>query len=175
MPRTGWSDTSARRKRGLLMKALTGLSGLSALSKGGVVQVGPRSAGAAAGDGWAGPENVVASDDQYATYDLAMGETSTPLAVTAFGFALPAGVADLIGLHRGEDVDLEFQLTPPSDCTGWTITLKVAPTLAGTVSVTKSATIVDGPRGRFRVSLASADTSSLAVGRHVWDVRRTDS
>jgi hypothetical protein len=84
-------------------------------------------------------------------------------------------VADRVVLHRGEDVDLEFGLSPPTDCTGWTITLKIAPTLGGTVSTTKSATIVDGPRGRFRVVLASADTASLAVGRHVWDVRRTDS
>src|SRR5947207_6039474 len=84
-------------------------------------------------------------------------------------------VADRLVLHRGEDVDLEFQLAPPSDCTAWTISLKIAPTLGGTVSTTKSATIVDGPRGRFRVSLAAADTSGLAVGRHVWDVRRTDS
>src|SRR4051812_17191757 len=84
-------------------------------------------------------------------------------------------VADLVVLHRGEDVDLEFQLTPPSDCTGWTITLKIAPTLGGTVSTTKSASIVDGSRGRFRVSLASADTSGLAGGRHLWALRRTDS
>jgi hypothetical protein len=85
------------------------------------------------------------------------------------------GVVDRLVLHRGEDVDVEFQLSPPSDCTGWTISLKIAPTLGGTVSTTKSATIVDGPRGRFRVVLAAADTASLAVGRHVWDARRTDS
>lgn len=85
------------------------------------------------------------------------------------------GIGDRLVLHRGEDVDLVFQLSPPDDCTGWAISLKIAPTLGGSVSTTKSATIVDGPRGIFRVSLASADTSSLAVGRHVWDVRRTDS
>lgn len=84
-------------------------------------------------------------------------------------------VAELLVLHRGEDVDLEFQLSPPTDCTGWTVSLKVAPTLGGSVSTTKSATLVDGPRGRFRVALASADTASLDVGRHVWDARRTDS
>lgn len=84
-------------------------------------------------------------------------------------------LAARIVLHRGEDVDLEFQMSPVADCTGWTIALKIAPTLGGTVSTTKSASIVDGPRGRFRVALASADTASLAVGRHVWDVRRTDS
>jgi hypothetical protein len=34
---------------------------------------------------------------------------------------------------------------------------------------------VDGPRGQFRVSIASADTASLTAGRYVWDCRRTDS
>lgn len=76
---------------------------------------------------------------------------------------------------RGEDVTLDFQMTPPVDVTGWTISLKVANTLGGTVQFTKSASITDGPRGRFRVTIASADTSSLAVGRYVWDCRRTDT
>ena len=30
-------------------------------------------------------------------------------------------------------------------------------------------------RGRFRITIASADTASLAVGRYVWDCRRTDA
>jgi hypothetical protein len=66
-------------------------------------------------------------------------------------------------------------MTPIVDVTGWTISFKVAASLGGTVQFTKSATIVDGPRGRFRVTIASADTSGLAVGRYVWDARRTDS
>src|SRR4051794_10550819 len=78
-------------------------------------------------------------------------------------------------LHRGEDLTLDFQMTPPADVTGWTISLKVADKLAGTVQFTKSASVVDGPRGKFRVTVAAADTSGLAVGRYVWDCRRTDS
>jgi hypothetical protein len=80
-----------------------------------------------------------------------------------------------LSFFRGEDITLDFQMTPPSDITGWAITLKVADALGGSVLVTKSASIVDGPRGRFRVTLASADTATLAVGRYVWDARRTDS
>lgn len=76
---------------------------------------------------------------------------------------------------RGEDILLEFQMTPPSDITGWTISFKLADSLGGTVQFTKSATITDGPRGKFRVSIASADTASLTAGRYMWDARRTDS
>ena len=76
---------------------------------------------------------------------------------------------------RGEDVTLDFQMTPGQDITGWTISFKLADTLGGTVQFTKSATIVDGPRGQFRVTVASADTASLGAGRYMWDCRRTDS
>jgi hypothetical protein len=51
----------------------------------------------------------------------------------------------------------------------------VADTLGGTVQFTKAATIDDAGRGTFHFGVASADTASLAVGRYVWDVRRTDS
>jgi hypothetical protein len=30
-------------------------------------------------------------------------------------------------------------------------------------------------RGPFRVAVADSDTAALAVGRHVWDVKRTDA
>jgi hypothetical protein len=84
-------------------------------------------------------------------------------------------VTSHLSFFRGEDVTLDFQLTPPIDITGWTISLKMADSLGGTVQFTKSATITSGPEGRFRVTIASADTSGLAVGRYVWDARRTDS
>ena len=84
-------------------------------------------------------------------------------------------VASHIEFFRGEDVVLDFELTPVIDCTGWAITLKVADTLGGSVQLTKTATITDGPRGRFRVTIASADTASLSAGRYTWDCRRTDS
>jgi hypothetical protein len=80
-----------------------------------------------------------------------------------------------IAFHRGQDVALDFQLSPPEDGTGWNLTLKLAATLGGSIEVTKTASVTDGPRGYFRVTLAAADTASLAVGRHVWDVRRSDS
>src|SRR4051794_32454096 len=64
-----------------------------------------------------------------------------------------------LSFFRGEDVPLDSQMPPPVDVTTWSITLKCADTLDGTVQFTKTASIVDGPRGKFRVSIASADTS----------------
>jgi hypothetical protein len=78
-------------------------------------------------------------------------------------------------LHRGTDLVLSFEMVPGVDVTGWAITLKVADTLGGSVQFTKTASIIDGPRGRWSVTLAAADTASLAVGRYVFDARRTDS
>jgi hypothetical protein len=76
---------------------------------------------------------------------------------------------------RGEDIVLFFDMLPTADITGWTITFKIAETLTATPSVTKTATVTDGARGLFKVTLASADTSSLTVGRWVWDARRIDT
>ncbi len=89
--------------------------------------------------------------------------------------AADVSITSHLSFFRGEDLTLDFQMTPPSDVTGWTISLKIADSLGGSVQVTKSASIIDGPRGRFRVTLASADTAALAVGRYVWDARRTDA
>jgi hypothetical protein len=84
-------------------------------------------------------------------------------------------IASNLTFFRGEDIVLDFQLSPPEDITGWTIGFKVADTLGGSVQFTKSASITDGPRGKYRVTLASTDTASLTVGRYTWDARRTDT
>src|SRR5262249_22591072 len=76
---------------------------------------------------------------------------------------------------RGEDVTLNFAMQPPQDVTGWHLTLTVKDTLGGTTQFSKSATIDDAGRGTFHFSVASADPASLAVGRYVRDVPRTDS
>jgi hypothetical protein len=78
---------------------------------------------------------------------------------------------------RGEDVTLDLVMAPPLvDITGWNISLTLKDTLGGTTqpSFPVAATIVDGPRGKFRFTIPSGLTSSLPVGRYVWDCRRTD-
>jgi hypothetical protein len=84
-----------------------------------------------------------------------------------------------ITFYRGEDVTINFTLQPAQDITGWTMTFTVRDKLGGTSQFAKSVgagiTITDAGRGQFKVAIASADTSGLAVGRYVWDVRREDS
>jgi hypothetical protein len=125
-----------------------------------------------------------------ASYNLRAGAASYGLAAAgdaikqlrAAGqttFSLKAGpvmsITQNIRFFRGEDVTLNFAMQPPQDVTGWHLTLTVADSLGGTVRVTKTATIDDTGRGTFHFAIANADTASLAVGRYVWDVRRTDS
>jgi hypothetical protein len=101
---------------------------------------------------------------------LARADVSLQRQASAF-----MSITSNIVFFRGEDLTINFQMTPPTDVTGWNITLTVKDTLGGTTQFTKTATIVDGPRGQWKVVIANADTASLAVGRYVWDARRTDS
>lgn len=124
------------------------------------------------------------------------GETPTVSAPTRFtlyaspsvSFRLPArrdvtfgflaneamSIPSNFSFFRGEDVTLDFQMSPVEDVTGWSLSLKVADSLGGSVQFTKTPSILDGPRGRFRATIASADTASLTAGRYTWDVRRVD-
>jgi hypothetical protein len=84
-------------------------------------------------------------------------------------------VTSSIVFFRGEDVTLNFTMRPPTDITGWTLTFTVRDKLGGTTQFTKTPTLTSATLGQFRVTIASSDTSGLAVGRYVWDVRREDS
>jgi hypothetical protein len=76
---------------------------------------------------------------------------------------------------RGEDITLNFTMRPPTDITGWNLTFTVRDKLGGTSQFTKTPTLTSATQGQFQVTIANADTASLAVGRYVWDVRREDS
>jgi hypothetical protein len=78
-------------------------------------------------------------------------------------------------IFQGEDVRLNFQLTPAQDVTSWTLTGTVRNSLGGASQFTYTPVIDDGPRGQFHVSWTRAQTTGLAIGDYVWDVRRTDS
>ena len=84
-------------------------------------------------------------------------------------------VSSNLTFFRGEDITLTFTMTPPTDITGWTTTFTVRNTLGGTSQFTRTPTITDAKRGVFTVAILKANTTSLAVGRYVWDVRRTDA
>jgi hypothetical protein len=78
-------------------------------------------------------------------------------------------------IFQGEDVTLNFQMTPAQDISGWTLSGTVKPYLGGSASFTFTPTVVDGGRGQFRASWPRGNTSGLSPGDFVWDVRRTDS
>lgn len=80
-----------------------------------------------------------------------------------------------LSFFRGDDVTVYFTMSPPQDITGWTLAFTCRDTLNGTSQFTRTPTITDGPRGKFKVTIAKANTDGLTAGRYVWDVRRTDS
>jgi hypothetical protein len=80
-----------------------------------------------------------------------------------------------LSFFQGEDIQLNFALTPPTDITGWTLTGTVQNKLGGTTAFTFTPSIVDAGRGWFQAGFARAQTSNLSPGDYVWDVRRTDS
>jgi hypothetical protein len=87
----------------------------------------------------------------------------------------PMSVPSNFAFFQGEDVLLKFQLTPPQDMTGWGLTCSVKNQLGGPLQFNPAVTITDAGRGQFQASLPRAQTSTLAPGDYVWDVRRTDS
>jgi hypothetical protein len=80
-----------------------------------------------------------------------------------------------ISFFQGEDVQLNFYVTPPTDVTGWTLTGTVKDKLGGTVQFTFTPSILDAGRGWIQVTWPRSNTSALTPGDYVWDVRRTDS
>jgi hypothetical protein len=79
----------------------------------------------------------------------------------------------------GEDITLNFEVTPPQDISTWAMTFTVRSAPGGTTQFTKTVgggiTITDGGRGRYKVQINAADTSGLAVGDYEWSVKRTDT
>src|SRR4051812_23310227 len=77
------------------MRAMSGLSGLSAVCGAGAVSV-TRPAGSSPSE-WTNANAIGASDDARATTDLGAGESSSSLDAVGFGFAVPGG-ATILGV-----------------------------------------------------------------------------
>lgn len=78
---------------------------------------------------------------------------------------------------KAEDQDIDWDIRDPSgdpvDITGWTIQFRMATAQGGTSVLTKSASqILDA---RCRITVASADTTSLAAAKYWYALSRTDS
>jgi hypothetical protein len=82
---------------------------------------------------------------------------------------------DLGTIYKGEDVSLNFTMSPVVNITGWTITFTVRKeSLTGSVILTSDGTVVSGPSGTFSVPIAAAQTSGVKPGEYAWDVWRVD-
>jgi hypothetical protein len=83
---------------------------------------------------------------------------------------------DIGPIYRGEDVALNFTLTPLTDITGWTLSFKVKQRLDDAAALlTIAGSITTAAAGTFSVTLSAANTTTLSAGRYTYDVWRTDS
>jgi hypothetical protein len=82
----------------------------------------------------------------------------------------------------GESTPIDMQVVPLADITSWTLAFtailsggpgSAAPSIQYTSA--PGIAVTDGPTGMLRVTIATADTASLAPGVYVWEVRRVDA
>jgi hypothetical protein len=87
-----------------------------------------------------------------------------------------AQLQDIGPIYRGEDVSLNFTLTPLTDITGWTLSFALKQRLDDpSARLTVAGSITTASAGTFAVALSAANTTSLSAGTYRYDVWRTDS
>lgn len=90
------------------------------------------------------------------------------------------------GWFTGEDQSLRWtiydadpltEVSPnvAKNITGWTITFKLAASVAGTALLTKTAALTTPASGICTVSVAAADYGSVPAGTYYYTLSRTDS
>lgn len=77
-----------------------------------------------------------------------------------------------IEIYRGEEIELNFTMSPVEDISGWDIEFNIGGVKHAKL-VTVLADINDGPNGTFTVTLTAIDTD-IRPGRYSYDVWRTD-
>jgi hypothetical protein len=81
-----------------------------------------------------------------------------------------------IRVFKGENVTLNFTVTPDTSIVGWTIVMTVRKSLESADEVlTKTATLDDAANGEFSFDLNTVDTELLTEGPYLYDVTRTDT
>jgi hypothetical protein len=90
--------------------------------------------------------------------------------------------ASSFSFRVAEDCPIDVQITPVEDITDWSLVFTAVPDGgAGANAAALKYTagpgirVIDGPNGRLRVTIASADTLLLTPGVYSWEVRRTDT
>lgn len=82
-------------------------------------------------------------------------------------------IVQSVQIWRGEDIELQFTMTPGVDITGWVISLTVAKAFnVPNKTFQTTAVITSGPNGQYSVFLPSA-TTNIQPDNYVFDVFRT--
>lgn len=79
---------------------------------------------------------------------------------------------DAITVYRGEDVTLNFTMSPVEDVSGWSLLFTVR--IGQNVVISKAGSVDDGPNGQFSFALADTDTEGERLGEWLYDVWRDD-
>jgi hypothetical protein len=81
-----------------------------------------------------------------------------------------------ISIGRGEDITLNFTMTPRVDITGWNIQFTITNEYNQAAKVLQVAGIaISAPLGRFSVTLSNIQTEVIAPNIYTYDVWRIDS
>jgi len=85
-------------------------------------------------------------------------------------------INEAIVIYQGEDIALNFTMTPVVNITGWTLELNIATSRANTVKIiTQAGAIVSGPAGTYTVTLTDIQTDTLIPSVYAYDVWRTNA
>lgn len=85
-------------------------------------------------------------------------------------------VSNIGTIYKGEDVTLNFTMSPVVDISGWTLSFTIRDErLTGSALVTAAGSVTSGVDGTFSVALTAAQTTTLDPDEYAWDVWRTDS
>ena len=84
-------------------------------------------------------------------------------------------ISQTLKFWRGEDLILNFTMTPTVDITGWVISFTITKSQNNQSKVLQqTATITSGPNGQFQVLLSSAQTDAIQPDKYFHDVWRTN-
>lgn len=79
-----------------------------------------------------------------------------------------------IEISRGEDIQLDFTISPVENITGWNMQFTLSKYKNSVLKTLEIAcSIVSGPAGTFKAILLSAQTD-IEPGKYYWDVFRVD-
>jgi hypothetical protein len=85
-----------------------------------------------------------------------------------------AKVQDII-IYKGEDIELDFTMSPVEDITDWTVAFTLKKSYTSNSAICSiDGSLVDPTNGTFKV-IIDRDNTSIQPGSYVYDVVRTNT